>query len=471
MAGLILAVAVTAVVVKILFMKLQPHFVLMAGAMTLMAGSILLEAMGLIPVAAVLPSGIQETGFWGFDLARTMTTIMEATFIQYGLLIMVAAAYAKYMTIIGANAKMANASARVLSRFNAPYLMLSLAFFIGAAIDLFIPSASGVAMILMVTMYPILVKLGVSRVSAAALIVTVSCLDMGPTSSDARYAAHLAEVSIGTYFFDYQLPVSIVIALTVAIAHYFTQSWFDRKEGPDAFEAGYPIVTQLSDDAIAKLPFFYGLLPLLPLVLCVIFSPFLVESIAIDTTSVLFFSAIIVMMIELCHKNVRIVLREAFEFFHSMGRQFAVVITLLVAAQCFAQGISSTGAIEALTDYFKLLSLSPVWIMIMMVTVITVATLVMGSANAPFFAFAYLVPQFAHQYGVSALFLILPVQLVTGLARSFSPVSSVMIAVAGCSGISPFTLARRTLIPMLCGIFMTVLMSVLFSMPSITAIY
>lgn len=471
MAGLLFAVAVTALVVKILFMKLQPHFVLMGGALILMAGSLGLQAMGLIPAVSILPNGVKSTGFWGFDLVTAMTMILESTLIRYGILIMAAAAYARYMTIIGANAKMADFFARHLVRFQAPYLILAAAFFVGAALDIFIPTAAGLAMILMVTMYPILVALGVSRVSAAALIVSVSCLDLGPASAAARYAAFLADVSIDAYFVDYQLPVAIVIALSVAIAHYFTQSHYDREEGPAAFEAGYPIVRHLSEEAIAKLPVYYGLLPFLPLVFLIVFSPYVVESVTIDTTSVMFLSMMIAMAIELARKNMRIVLREAFEFFHSMGRQFAVIITLLAAAQAFSQGIAATGAIETITAYFETLSLPPLWILLAMVTVITMVTLVTGSANGPFFAFAHLVPQFAHDYGVSCMYFILPVQLATGMARSLSPVSAVMIAVAGCSGISPFTLAKRTLCPMLIGLTVTVVMSVICSIPSITAIH
>ena len=471
MAGLLFALAVTGVVVKILFLKLQPHFVLMGGALVLMAGSLLLQALGLVPIVSILPDGVPSTGFWGFDLVTAVTTHLEITLVRDGILIMATAAYARYMTIIGANAGMADFFERHLVRFQAPYLILAVAFFAGAALNLFIPTAAGLAMILMVTMYPILVALGVSRLSAAALVVSVSCLDLGPASPAARYAAYLADVSIDAYFIDYQIPVSIVVALSVAIANYFTQSYYDSKEGPAAFEAGYPIVRQLSDEAIGKLPFGYGLLPLLPLVFLVVFSPYVVDSVTIDTTSVMFLSMIIAMSLELTRKNVRIVLREAFEFFHSMGRQFAVIITLLVAARAFSQGIASTGAIDTLTDLFEILSVPPLWILLAMVTVITLVTLVTGSANAPFFAFAHWVPKFAHDYGVSCLYFILPVQLATGLARSLSPVSAVMIAVAGCSGISPFALAKRTLFPMLIGLTVTVVMSVIFSMPSITAIH
>ena len=55
---------------------------------------------------------------------------------------------------------------RPLRIFRSPYFVLSLAYIIGAIADLFIPSASGLAMLLMVAIYPVLVRLGASRLSA-----------------------------------------------------------------------------------------------------------------------------------------------------------------------------------------------------------------------------------------------------------------------------------------------------------------
>lgn len=61
--------------------------------------------------------------------------------------------------MIGASAIMADYLCRPLRIFRSPYFVLSLAYIIGAIADLFIPSASGLAMLLMVTIYPVLVRL------------------------------------------------------------------------------------------------------------------------------------------------------------------------------------------------------------------------------------------------------------------------------------------------------------------------
>ena len=101
--------------------------------------------------------------------------------------------------------------------------------------------------------------------------------------------------------------------------------------------------------------------------------------------------------------------------------------------------------------------------MIVVVTFISIASVVMGSGNAPFYAFSPLMPDFAQQFGVSTILLLMPMQLSTGMARNMSPITAVVVAVAGCSGISPFALIRRTAIPMIGGLIVMVVTTILLN--------
>ena len=162
-------------------------------------------------------------------------------------------------------------------------------------------------------------------------------------------------------------------------------------------------------------------------------------------------------------KAVKDVLNTGFEFFHMMGRQFATVITLIVAGELFAKGLIATGTIDYLIAGTQNLGLPAYAIMIVVVSFISISCVVMGSGNAPFFAFAPLVPDFAQQFGVSTILLLMPMQLSTGLARVMSPITAVVVAVAGCSGISPFALVRRTAIPMTGGLIVMVVMTIILN--------
>ena len=94
--------------------------------------------------------------------------------------------------------------------------------FVGQFIALFVNSAVGLGLLLMASIYPLLVALGVSRTSAAAVIATTCCLDLGPSSSNAMRAADLCNMDVVTYFVQGQvlspsarlLPLQSVISLS-----------------------------------------------------------------------------------------------------------------------------------------------------------------------------------------------------------------------------------------------------------------
>lgn len=463
MIGVILSLLVTIVVVKFLLKKFKAQFVLFIGGLTLLVCSLIMDAFGLLPEGAqILPKGVASTGFIGFDLFKAITSLMSSRLAGIGLLIMSAAGYSTYMSKIGASAVMADYLSRPLKVLNSPYVVLAATYVIGAIADLFIPSASGLAMLLMVTMYPVLVKLGASRLSAAAVIATVSCLDMGPTSGAANYAAQVAGMDTMTYFIEYQIPVGIVVTVAVAILHFFTQRYFDAKDGDKANEIDESLAKANAPTAV-DVPAWYGVLPTIPLVLLVVFNRFVIDSVKLDVPTAMFISFAIAFVCEIIRKNAKEVFAQAMEFFQMMGKQFATVVTLIVAGEIFAKGLIATGTIDYLIDATQNLGLPAYAIMIVVVAFISISSVVMGSGNAPFFAFAPLVPDFAQQFGVSTILLMMPMQLSTGLARVMSPITAVVVAVAGCSGISPFALVRRTAIPMTGGLIVMVATTIILN--------
>ena len=463
MIGVLISLAVTVLVVWILLKKMKAQFVLFFGGLVLLVSALAMDALGLLPNGAqILPKGVSSTGFVGFDLFKCISSLMSSRVAGIGLLIMAASGYSTYMAKIGASALMADYISRPLRVFKSPYLVLALSYVVGAVADLFIPSASGLSMLLMVTMYPVLVRLGVSRLSAAALIITVSCLDMGPTSGAANYAAQVAGMDTMTYFIEYQLPVGIVTTIAVAVLHYFSQKYFDARDGEKANEIDETVAKQNDLDSKGA-PAWYGFLPMLPLIMLFVFNRFVISSIKLDVPTAMFISFTVALVCELIRKPAKEVLTTAMDFFNTMGRQFATVITLIVAGELFAKGLIATGTIDYLIDVTKNMGLPAYAIMIVVVTFISIASVVMGSGNAPFYAFSPLMPDFAQQFGVSTILLLMPMQLSTGMARNMSPITAVVVAVAGCSGISPFALIRRTAIPMIGGLIVMVVTTVLLN--------
>jgi DcuC family C4-dicarboxylate transporter len=144
-------------------------------------------------------------------------------------------------------------------------------------------------------------------------------------------------------------------------------------------------------------------------------------------------------------------------FFDGMGVQFARVVTLIVAGETFAAGLKSIGAIPFLIQTAQGSGFGAAMMIIVMTAIISVSAVVMGSGNAPFFAFAALAPDVASKMGIASVSMLLPMQFASGIARSVSPITAVIVAVSGVSNVSPFDVIKRTAIPMAGGLLVTVI--------------
>ena len=135
-------------------------------------------------------------------------------------------------------------------------------------------------------------------------------------------------------------------------------------------------------------------------------------------------------------------------FFDGLGMQMANVITLIVAGQMFAEGLIKIGAISAMIESAQSLGLGATAMIFVMTAIIAISAIIMGSGNAPFFAFAALVPTVASQMSINAVQMLLPMQFAASIARSVSPITAVIVAVSGIAKVSPFDVVKRTAIPM-----------------------
>ncbi len=77
-------------------------------------------------------------------------------------------------------------------------------------------------------------------------------------------------------------------------------------------------------------------------------------------------------------------------FFDGMGTQFANVVTLVVAGEIFAKGLTTIGTVDAVIRGAEHSGLGGIGVMIIMALVIAICAIVMGSGNAPFMSFASL---------------------------------------------------------------------------------
>ena len=144
-----------------------PIILLLAGFVMLICAAL----NGTMPVADA-----KSTHFFGFDLAEAFTNLMKGRLPGLGLNIMLIAGFSVYMDRIGASKALVKLCVKPLSAIRSPYVLLAVTYVVGQFMALFINSAVGLGLLLMASIYPLLIALGVSRASAAAVIGSTCCL-------------------------------------------------------------------------------------------------------------------------------------------------------------------------------------------------------------------------------------------------------------------------------------------------------
>ena len=295
-----IAVAVTIVAGWALIKRYQTHMVL------LFAGLVLLLCAAGLTDASFLPKGVKPSGFFLFDIFNTLKSIATKQSAGIGFLIMTAGGFAAYMDRIGAARALVDIAVKPLSMLKAPYLVLVGGYLVGQILVMVIPSAAGLAMLLLVALFPILKAVGTSAASAAG------------------------------------------------------------------------------------------------------------------------------------------------------------IVALIICAEFFATGLKVSGLIDALINSAQGIGAGMGVMTVILTAIVSAVTFLTGSGVGAYSSFASLAPDVAAGLGGSVAALVTPMQFASGMLRAMNPVAGVIIAVAGAASISPMAVVRRTWIPMIAGMFTTIIANMIF---------
>ncbi|MGL5513219.1 MAG: C4-dicarboxylate transporter DcuC, partial [Sporomusa sp.] len=344
----------------------------------LAAGIILMVCTVVFGTGTILPAK-QSTGLIWFDIFEAIKQLMSSRLAGLGLTIMSIGGFVRYMEQCGANQALVELSATPLKWVKSPLTVMIIAYVIGHIVDIFIPSHAGLGLLLMLTMYPIMVNAGISKLTAVSVIATAKFTDIGPISSNTVLAAHTAGLDPATYFLQYQMPVVIAPIIVVGLAHYFIQPWWDKREG---FVANQSAAQQndAKEDSKEKPPLVYAFLPTLPLILVIAFSPLFITTIKMNVVTAMLISTIVAMVFEFVRRrDIRPVMDNIMTFFDGMGKQFVVVVSLIICAETFAMGLVKIGAIDALIQYAQSAGLALTSTVLIISIIMVVCSFIMGS--------------------------------------------------------------------------------------------
>ena len=435
-------------------------------------GIILVVAAMLMGKATYAPG---RTAFKAGDILFPIKIIVDEFGKQLagaGVIILILGGYSAYMTHIGANDVTVNSLTKPLKKIKSPYILVPLVFLLGNILSLVVPSASNLAIILLATLYPVLRKAGMTRLTAAAVIATTATVMPTPLGADnvamaARLSADYAiDLSAVDYVFRYHAIISIPTLLVMAAVHLFWQKFQDKKD------AAKGVVNEPADEELhlseekviregGAYRAIYTILPLLPIFLLII----------------LWIVNLNVPKMSAWRWYRRSELRGICEHFKKRRTQcwrelktlmpFGMVwwamgiVILLVAAGVFVQGLTQIGIMAHLQQVMKGANLPGFVLPLIMVLLTAVIVIISGSGVALFYAMVPVIPQLAQVAGISPVMLSIPMGLAGNLLRAVSPVSAVVMIVAGSTKEEPGSIVKRTAVPMIVGVVFMFILSML----------
>ncbi|MGL5920184.1 MAG: C4-dicarboxylate transporter DcuC, partial [Bacteroidales bacterium] len=204
------------------------------------------------------------------------------------------------------------------------------------------------------------------------------------------------------------------------------------------------------------IPSFYALLPVLPIVMLFVFSDLFGSKVHINAPIAMVSSMLITMGIEFIRlRDLKKVAAGSKTFWDGAADVFASVVSLIICAEFFAEGVKLMGLIDSLVYISQHLGFGFTGLSGIMTSMIFGSSVLLGSGNASFFAFGPLVPDIVNQLSAPGSTevldtgrMIVTMQLAASTGRALSPIAGLIIATSAIAKISPFDVVKRNVIPL-----------------------
>lgn len=126
----------------------------------LFVGGLVLLIVSALMGHKVLPASAESTGYSATDIVEYIKILLMSRGGDLGMMIMMLCGFAAYMTHIGANDMVVKLASKPLQYINSPYILMIAAYFVACLMSLAVSSATGLGVLLMATLFPVMVNVG-----------------------------------------------------------------------------------------------------------------------------------------------------------------------------------------------------------------------------------------------------------------------------------------------------------------------
>ena len=315
-------------------------------------------------------------------------------------------------------------------------------------INIAIPSAAGCAAAVGSTLIPVMLRAGIKPAAAAAAVMggTIGSY-LSPGTSHNPFVAEMAGIDVMD-FIAFHAMWSIICGVILVVGLLVVCMFLGDHKGEKVD------VEAQKDDNFKPNPI-KAIMPLVPITILVVGNVWL-PAIKMGVAQAMVLGAVITLLVGFAFDRTN---PQEFskQFFNGMGKGYADVMGIIIAAGVFAAGLRATGLIDTFVDVLKHSndiarwggSIGP-WIM----------GTITGSGDAATMAFNEAVTPHAPEFGMEIKALGALAFLTGALGRTMSPIAGAMVVVAGIAMANPMDVAKRTALPCTVAVFVLALFMV-----------
>ena len=331
---------------------------------------------------------------------------------------------------------------RKLGFFLLPFCML-----IASCVAIAIPSAAGCAAALGPTMIPLMVRAGFKpAIAGAAIIGSIIPSALSPGSSHNVWVAKISNMEVMDLIVQFAPKILTLCALNIIMV---TAMIFVFRDFKKRTEEQNDVVFEVASDSRGALPdrvnILYAIAPILPIVIFMLGATCF-PALTLGVPDAMIYAQNSTLTVTLAHLET-----ITYNFFGGMGKGYANILGIIVAAGCFAGGLQAAGVIDALIvqlkDSKEIAALAANFGPFLM-GVLT------GSGDAAGHAFNQAVTPYAAEFGMKVPNLGVVASLSGALGRMCSPIAGATLVVAGMIKASPLEVSKRMAIPMIVNVIL-----------------
>ena len=303
-----------------------------------------------------------------------------------------------------------------------------------------IPSTAGLCAAVGPSMIPILIRSGFRpAIAATAIVCSTTPALLNPGVAHNVFVSKLANMEVMEFIGQFTLPLVLFAAATIAGLMIVCVAYRDYKK-PQVQEKGE---MQTASNLPEKVNIFYAIAPLVPVVILLYVSLYTTMKMSVATVMLIGTAY----ALAVTRSNPAEVTKK---FFDGMGKGYANILGIIIAAGVFAAGLKAAGIIdlvvESLTSANHLARIGGAFGPYIM-GVLT------GSGDAAAFAFNEAVTPNAPNFGLQIADLGWLAVICGSFGRLSSPLAGGVILVAGMAGVNPMEVVKRSAPVMVCLLF------------------